>query len=59
MDGTCCESEPLISQSKLSVPMVRREMPSTTEITELTSVGSVTSTHADNDNGTVTTDSRM
>lgn len=38
--------------------MVRREMPSTTEITELTSVGSVTSTNAENDNGTITTDSR-
>lgn len=58
LDGVTCESEPLLNQSKLSVPTVRRDLPSTTEITEMTSVGSVTSTHAETENGTVTTDSR-
>ncbi|XP_073818522.1 gamma-aminobutyric acid type B receptor subunit 2 isoform X2 [Musca autumnalis] len=36
--------------ARLSAPPVRRDMPSTTEITELTSVDSVTSTHVEMDN---------
>lgn len=52
-----------VSQSKLTVPVLgRRETVSTTEITELTSVGSVTSTHATDHHhdggGTIVTDSR-
>lgn len=52
-----------VSQSKLTVPVLgRREAVSTTEITELTSVGSVTSTHAidhhEAGGTTIVTDSR-
>lgn len=45
---------------KLSVPLSRHELVSTTEVTELTSVGSFTSTHADHseNGGTIVTDSR-
>lgn len=68
-DGIGCEADPLIGGgggaasggNKLTVPMLsRHEAVSTTEITELTSVGSVTSTHAaDHGNGgTIVTDSR-
>lgn len=73
-DGIGCEGDPLIGSgagtggggggqgggvNKLTVPLSRREAISTTEITELTSVGSVTSTHADHDSGgTIVTDSR-
>lgn len=60
IEGINCDTEPLInSQTKLSVPISRREAISTTEITELTSVGSVTSTFADHENGTITTDSAV
>ncbi|KAL9900560.1 gamma-aminobutyric acid type B receptor subunit 2 isoform 2-T2 [Glossina fuscipes fuscipes] len=43
--------------SHLSVPPLRRDMPSTTEITELTSVDSVTSTHVEIDNSVVSVQS--
>lgn len=52
IDGSNCDSEPLLGQTKLSVPQIRRDLHSTTEITEMTSVGSVTSTHCE-DNGTI------
>lgn len=45
IDGTNCESEPLLNRSMLSVPLVRRDMMSTTDVTDLTSCGSITSTH--------------
>lgn len=45
IDGANSESEPLLNRSTLSVPIVRREMPSTTDATDMTSVGSMTSTH--------------
>lgn len=44
IDGST-ESEPLLNRSTLSVPIVRRDMPSTTDVTDMTSVGSMTSTH--------------
>lgn len=44
IDGTN-ESEPLLNRSTLSVPIVRRDMPSVTDVTDMTSVGSMTSTH--------------
>ncbi|XP_055905099.1 gamma-aminobutyric acid type B receptor subunit 2 isoform X1 [Eupeodes corollae] len=53
IDGVTCsgDTEPILADSgRLSAPPVRREMPSTTEITELTSVDSVTSTHVEMDN---------
>uniref|UniRef100_A0A1A9WPH3 Gamma-aminobutyric acid type B receptor subunit 2 n=1 Tax=Glossina brevipalpis TaxID=37001 RepID=A0A1A9WPH3_9MUSC len=43
--------------TRLSAPPVRRDMPSTTEITELTSVDSVTSTHVEMDNSMVSVQS--
>jgi len=46
-------------QSKLSVPMIRRDLPSTTEITDLTSIGSLTSTHAEIDSNSMTPISQM
>lgn len=54
LDGGNCDSEPLLGQTKLSV---RRDLQSTTELTEMTSVGSVNSTHAE-DNGTITTENK-
>uniref|UniRef100_A0A6B2EBK5 Gamma-aminobutyric acid type B receptor subunit 2 n=1 Tax=Phlebotomus kandelakii TaxID=1109342 RepID=A0A6B2EBK5_9DIPT len=51
LDGSLGDLEPLKdTASRLSVPPIRREMPSTTETTDLTSIGSLTSTHADLDN---------
>lgn len=44
IDGTT-ESDPLLNRPTLSVPIVRRDMPSTTDVTDMTSVGSMTSTH--------------
>lgn len=44
LDSTI-ESDPLLNRSTLSVPIVRRDMPSTTDVTDMTSVGSITSTH--------------
>lgn len=43
-------SDPTKDQMRLSVPPIRRDMPSTTETTDLTSIGSMTSTQADLDN---------
>lgn len=57
LDGNNCESEPLLNRSKLSVPIVRRDMASTTDITEMTSVGSVTSAY-DTEHITTITDSK-
>ncbi|XP_070137722.1 gamma-aminobutyric acid type B receptor subunit 2 isoform X1 [Drosophila bipectinata] len=69
IDGVTCtggggsngasELEPILSDdiARLSAPPVRREMPSTTEVTELTSVDSVTSTHVDMDNSFVSVQS--
>lgn len=39
------DSEPLLNRTTLSVPIVRRDMPSATDVTDMTSVGSMTSTH--------------
>lgn len=50
LDGNNCNDTEPLTQSKLSVPTIRRDMPSTTEVTDMTSVGSITSTHADMDN---------
>ncbi|XP_031640680.1 gamma-aminobutyric acid type B receptor subunit 2 isoform X1 [Contarinia nasturtii] len=44
IDGTT-DSEPLLNRPTLSVPIVRRDMPSATDVTDMTSVGSLTSTH--------------
>lgn len=44
IDGTT-DTEPLLNRSTLSVPIVRRDMPSATDVTDMTSVGSLTSTH--------------
>ncbi|XP_053947316.1 gamma-aminobutyric acid type B receptor subunit 2 isoform X1 [Anastrepha ludens] len=56
IDGVTCtgsiggDTEPILNEAaRLSAPPVRREMPSTTEVTELTSVDSVTSTHVEMD----------
>ncbi|XP_004534372.1 gamma-aminobutyric acid type B receptor subunit 2 isoform X2 [Ceratitis capitata] len=64
IDGVTCtgnigtESEPILNDtSRLSAPPVRREMPSTTEVTELTSVDSVTSTHVELDSSMVSVQS--
>lgn len=57
LEGNNCETEPLLNRSKLSVPIVRRDMPSTTDVTDMTSVGSVTSAH-DADYVTTVTDSK-
>ncbi|XP_041675047.1 gamma-aminobutyric acid type B receptor subunit 2 isoform X1 [Drosophila eugracilis] len=67
IDGVTCtggsnvgsELEPILSDDivRLSAPPVRREMPSTTEVTEMTSVDSVTSTHVEMDNSFVSVQS--
>ncbi|XP_017058737.1 gamma-aminobutyric acid type B receptor subunit 2 isoform X3 [Drosophila ficusphila] len=67
IDGVTCsggsnvgsELEPILGDdmARLSAPPVRREMPSTTEVTELTSVDSVTSTHVEMDNSFVSVQS--
>ncbi|KAM7363585.1 gamma-aminobutyric acid type B receptor subunit 2 isoform 1-T1 [Cochliomyia hominivorax] len=71
IDGVTCgsgggDTEPILGgsngggindTSRLSAPTVRREMPSTTEITELTSVDSVTSTHVEMDNSVLSVQS--
>ncbi|KAH8375112.1 hypothetical protein KR200_000318 [Drosophila serrata] len=70
IDGVTCsgggatagsELEPILSDdmARLSAPPVRREMPSTTEVTELTSVDSVTSTHVEMDNSFVSVQSTV
>ncbi|XP_017141898.1 gamma-aminobutyric acid type B receptor subunit 2 isoform X1 [Drosophila miranda] len=69
IDGVTCtgtanagsELEPILTEdiARLSAPPVRREMPSTTEVTELTSVDSVTSTHVEMDNSFVSVQSTM
>nr|XP_014085809.1 gamma-aminobutyric acid type B receptor subunit 2 isoform X1 [Bactrocera oleae]XP_036224854.1 gamma-aminobutyric acid type B receptor subunit 2 isoform X1 [Bactrocera oleae] len=64
IDGVTCtggiggDSEPILNDTaRLSAPPVRREMPSTTEVTELTSVDSVTSTHVEMDSSMVSVQS--
>ncbi|EDW84644.1 uncharacterized protein Dwil_GK13022 [Drosophila willistoni] len=67
IDGVSCTStsnaggelEPILTEdiTRLSAPPVRREMPSTTEVTELTSVDSVTSTHVEMDNSFISVQS--
>lgn len=57
LEGNSCDSEPLLNRSTLSVPIVRREMPSATDATDMTSVGSITSTH-DSEQTTTITDSK-
>nr|XP_036673183.1 gamma-aminobutyric acid type B receptor subunit 2 isoform X1 [Drosophila suzukii] len=69
IDGVTCtggstvgsELEPILSDDivRLSAPPVRREMPSTTEVTEMTSVDSVTSTHVEMDNSFVSVQSTV
>ncbi|EDV45164.1 gamma-aminobutyric acid type B receptor subunit 2 isoform X1 [Drosophila erecta] len=69
IDGVSCtggsnvgsELEPILSDDivRLSAPPVRREMPSTTEVTEMTSVDSVTSTHVEMDNSFVSVQSTV
>ncbi|XP_037951958.1 gamma-aminobutyric acid type B receptor subunit 2-like [Teleopsis dalmanni] len=66
LDGVACsgagnlsgDTDPILNDiGRLSAPPVRREMPSTTEVTELTSVESVTSTHVEMDNSLVSVNS--
>ncbi|XP_036322849.1 gamma-aminobutyric acid type B receptor subunit 2 isoform X3 [Rhagoletis pomonella] len=64
IDGVTCtgsiggDTEPILNDTaRLSAPPVRREMPSTTEVTELTSVDSVTSTHVEMDSSMVSVQS--
>nr|NP_524438.1 metabotropic GABA-B receptor subtype 2, isoform B [Drosophila melanogaster]AAD38614.1 BcDNA.GH07312 [Drosophila melanogaster]AAF55916.1 metabotropic GABA-B receptor subtype 2, isoform B [Drosophila melanogaster]AOQ14637.1 GABA-B-R2-PB [synthetic construct] len=69
IDGVTCtggsnvgsELEPILNDDivRLSAPPVRREMPSTTEVTEMTSVDSVTSTHVEMDNSFVSVQSTV